>query len=153
MTIFSRLDSILPDLIPILYQAATLFYLPCHCFAKLIKSNTQEHNSVAIFVSATRRRRNIKIPLCLSVPMRKSLIQQVRTWTRAQQQFLRLRLETPFWKKLGPKYHNSQLQLNFGSQRNSNKKNSMVMFIFFSYDREQPCWTNLVQKTKIFGSK
>ena len=38
----------------------------------IIKNNQQDITS--IFVSATRRRWDIKIPLCLSAPVRKSLI-------------------------------------------------------------------------------
>ena len=49
------------------------------CVLVLILRNGMciKHNTINLFVSATRRRRDIKIPLCLSNPVRKSLIEYV----------------------------------------------------------------------------
>ena len=58
-------------------------------------------------------------------------------------------VEISFLGKVGPKSQNSHFKLKFGTYTNSNMQNSMVMFIFFVFDRKYPYWANLVQKVKI----
>ena len=58
-------------------------------------------------------------------------------------------LEIPFLGKFAPKNHSCHFKLKFGTYTNSNMQNSMVMFIFFVFDRKYPFWANLVQNIKI----
>ena len=60
-------------------------------------------------------------------------------------------MKIPCLGKFGPKYQNYQFKLKFGTYTNSNMQNSMVMFIFFVFDRKYPFWANLVQKVKIIS--
>ena len=52
----------------------------------------------------------------------------------------------PFSGNFGPKNQDFQ---KLGSQTNSNKLNSMVVFTFSALNRKSPICTNLVQKIKI----
>ena len=77
--------------------------------------------------------------------------------------FLVFEWKCPFWANLVQKIKIVTLNLNFffgfwvempflgkfGTYTNSNVQNSMVMFIFFVFDRKYPFWANLVQKVKI----
>ena len=58
-----------------------------------------------------------------------------------------------FLVKLGLKTQNCQFKLKFGTQTNSNKQNSMMMFTFPVFNQKYPPWANLVQKFKIACSK
>ena len=90
------------------------------CFKILLSSvNFLSYN---LIVSATRRRRDIKIPFCLSAPVRKSLVQ----------------------KKI-----KTRCKLKFGTQINSNMQNSLVMFTFSVFDWKYLFCANLVKKMKI----
>ena len=57
--------------------------------------------------------------------------------------------EISFLSKFGPKIQNCQFKLKFGTETNSNKQNSMVLFTFSVFNREYPFWVSLVQKLKI----
>ena len=104
--------------------------------------------SLLIF-SASRRRRDIKIQLHLSAPVRKSLIQWVTTMDACASARVRFWPEIPFLRKFGPKYQNCHFKLKFGMYSNSNMENSMVIFNFSIFDWKYPFWVNLVQKFKI----
>ena len=51
--------------------------------------------------------------------------------------------------KFGPKDQNFQFKLKFGSQANSDMKNSKTLFHFSVLDGKYLFWANLVQKIKI----
>ena len=74
----------------------------------LVPCSGMEVNPYSYFlvVPATRRRRDIKIPFCLSTPMWKS---------HAQVRFFRFRPEIPFLGKFSPIYQNCQFKLKFGT--------------------------------------
>ena len=57
--------------------------------------------------------------------------------------------EISFLSKFGPKIQNCQFKLKFGTETNSNKQNSMVLFTFSVFNRKYPFWVSLVQKLKI----
>ena len=65
--------------------------------------------NVSLIVSATRRRGDIKIPLCLSAPVRKSLM--IEPWTHAQVRFFCFRPEIPLLGKFGQKKNISKLSV------------------------------------------
>ena len=54
-----------------------------------------------------------------------------------------------FLGKFSLKNQNYQFKLKFGSQNNSNRQNSMVLFTFSVLDAKQPFWATLVQKLKL----
>ena len=58
-------------------------------------------------------------------------------------------VEISFLGQFGPKNLNCHLKLKFGTYTSSNMQNSMVMFIFFAFDRKYPFWANSVQNIKI----
>ena len=104
-----------------------------------------------IIFSATRRRRDIKIPMCLSAPVRKSLIPIVcNNHGRTHKwDFFRFQPKVPFWANLIKKNQNCQFKLKFGTYTNSNMQNSMLMFTFSVFDWNYPLWAKLVLKIKI----
>ena len=57
------------------------------------------------------------------------------------------------FRKIWSKNQYHQLKLKFGTLTNSNMQNSVVMFIFFVFDRAYAFWANLVQKLKIVSSR
>ena len=89
-----------------------------------------------IIVSETRRRRDIKIPLCLSDTCSEkfNIVSNERPWTHAKVLFFYFLLEIPFLGKFGPKTPNCQFKLKFSIQINSNMQNFMVMFTFLAFD-------------------
>ena len=54
-----------------------------------------------------------------------------------------------FLGKFSLKNQNYQFKLKFGTQNNSNRQNSMVLFTFSVLDAKQPFWATLVQKSKL----
>ena len=95
-----------------------------------------------LIASATRRGRNIEIPLHLPVTEWKSLI--VSKDTRKS-----FRPEITFLDKFGLKNKNCEFKPKHGIWINSNMQNSVVVFSFSVLDRKNPFWANLVQKIKI----
>ena len=72
--------------------------------------NSCETFSFNVFVSVNRKRIDIKMLLCLSDPVLKSII-----WAHAQVQFFCFRLEIHFLGKFGQKYQNCQFELKFST--------------------------------------
>ena len=100
-------------------------------------------------VSATRRRRDIKIPLCLLVPHAEKFNIVSNDHGRTHKcDFSVFDRKFPL-VKFSNKNQNCQFKLKFGNQTNSNMMKSMVLFILFVLDRKYHFWTNLVQKIKI----
>ena len=60
-------------------------------------------------------------------------------------------VEIPFLGKFGQKNQNCHFKLKIGTYNNSNMQNSMVLFIFFVFDRKYPFGANLVKKVKIIS--
>ena len=58
---------------------------------------------------------DVKMPLCLSDPVRKNLIYYVTTMDVRTGVFFRFRPEIPFLSKFGPKNKNFQFKLKFGT--------------------------------------
>ena len=72
--------------------------------------------SSLLIVSATRRREDIKILLCLSAPMRSSLKQEVTTMDAHASAILTyLTRNSFFWENLVKNYQNCQFKLKPGS--------------------------------------
>ena len=66
-------------------------------------------------VSATIRRREIKILLCLSAPVNKSLMKLVTTMGARENTFFYFRPVMTLLGEFGPKYQNCQIKLKFGT--------------------------------------
>ena len=82
-----------------------------------------------IIVSATRRRKDIKIMLCLLAPMHE------RPWLTHKCDVSAFDLEIPFLRKFGQKNNqNYQFKLKFGIYINSSMQNLIVVFILFVSD-------------------
>ena len=93
---------------------------------------------IYIFVSATRSRKDTKIPFCLSAPVRKSLIWCVTTMNTRKSAIFMFSTGNNFLSKFRPKIQNCLFKVKFGTKTNSNIQNSMVMFIFFCFWLEIP---------------
>ena len=85
-----------------------------------------------LFVSATRRRTDIKIPLCLSPPVRKSL--ECNHGCTHKYDTSVFDPKYIYMGKFCPKYQNRQFKLKFSTYTNSNIQNSMVVFTFSIFD-------------------
>ena len=86
---------------------------------------------IGVIASVTRRRRDIKIPLCLSAPVWKfNIVSNDHGRTHS------FWLEIPFLGKFDQKSQNCQFKLKFGTQTNSNMQNSMAVFTFFCFRRK-----------------
>ena len=64
----------------------------------------------------------------------------------AESDFISCRLKAPFLSKFGPKNQNLQFKLRFGTQPNSTRRNSMVIFTFSVVDRKHPFFGESVPK-------
>ena len=69
----------------------------------------------------------------------------IRTWMLI---FSFLTLNT-LLGKFDLKYENCQTKLTSGTKTNLNMQNSVVVFSFFIFERNNPFWSNKVQKIKI----
>ena len=115
--------------LPIIF-IRNIFTLEIWCSIARIMNRERKGNGKSLFVSATRRRRDIKILLCLSAPLQKSC--------RAN---------------LVKKNQNCQCNLKFGTKTNSNMQNLMVVIHFFCFRPETPFWGKFGPKNQNFHFK
>ena len=54
-----------------------------------------------------------------------------------------------FLGKFGPTNQTGHFKLKFGTQTNSNKQNSMMVFTFSFLDRKHPFWLTKVNKVRL----
>ena len=58
-------------------------------------------------------------------------------------------MEILFLGKISQKNEDCQFEVKFGTQNNSNMKNSVTAFTLSAFEWKYPFWANLVQKAKI----
>ena len=103
-----------------------------------------------IIVSTTRRRRDIKIALCLSAPAEKFNVVSNDHGRTHKCDFSVSDRKYPFCANLVKKKNpNCQFKLKFGTFTNSNMQSSMALFIFFCFRPDTPFWANLVRKIRV----
>ena len=93
-----------------------------------------------LVISATRRGRGIETALCLSAPMRKTLIWYVMTMDAGRTGIFLFQTGVPFLQKFDPKFQSSLIKVEIGTQTNSNMQNLMVIFHVSVLDWKHLYW-------------